>query len=167
MSHEFEGRPLRLDPEAESADPDLPAFIARPADARVYHGFPVLEDVAVDGFTLGMIDDWEAEPALEGDAFVLAPDGSPAGLMWYVILGEDSYGRSPGEVSQASGFELDRWGVWHVNFPHRMDSQEHARMNLEAVLPLLRPRWEEWRTWVETRSRPREPLWRRFRARFF
>ena len=63
--------------------------------------------------------------------------------------------------------EEPRWGVWHVNFPHRMDSQEHARMTLEAVLPLLRPRWEEWRTWVETRSRPREPLWRRFRARFF
>ena len=29
------GRPLRLDPDAESADPDKPAFLARPEGAPV------------------------------------------------------------------------------------------------------------------------------------
>jgi hypothetical protein len=50
----------------------------------VYHGFPVLPDVEVDGFRLGMISDWEAQPATEGDAFLIAPDGSRAGLVWEV-----------------------------------------------------------------------------------
>ena len=67
-----DGRPLRLDPEATSANPNLPGFLARPEDAPVYHGFPILEDVEVDGFRLGMITDWEAEPADGGDAFVVA-----------------------------------------------------------------------------------------------
>ena len=35
-----EGVLLRLDPEARSADSSLPAFLARPKDAPVYHGFP-------------------------------------------------------------------------------------------------------------------------------
>ena len=106
-----------------------------------------------------MIDDWEAEPDDEGDAFVVAPDGSRAGLMWYVILDDDPYGRSPGEVHRSSGFEYDRWGVWHVNFPYPMQSREDARKNLAAVLPLLRPEWEKWR-------RRRRYRWRRFLARF-
>lgn len=159
MSDDLKGRPLRLDPEAESADPDLPAFIARPAGAPAYHGFPVLEDVVVDGFTLGMIDDWEAEPDDEGDAFVVAPDGWTAGLMWYVILDDDPNGPSPGEVHQSSGFEFDRWGVWHVYFPYPMRTREDARKNLAAVLPLLRPEWEKWR-------RRRRFRWRRYLARF-
>jgi hypothetical protein len=47
---EPKGLPLRLDPKAVSGDPDEPAFVARPAGARVYYGFPVLEDVEVEGF---------------------------------------------------------------------------------------------------------------------
>jgi hypothetical protein len=39
----------------------LPGFLAPPPNSPPYYGFPVLEDV-VDGFTLGMIPDWEAEP---------------------------------------------------------------------------------------------------------
>jgi hypothetical protein len=38
------GVPLSLDPEAGSADPTLPAFLARPQVAPVYHGFPLLEE---------------------------------------------------------------------------------------------------------------------------
>jgi hypothetical protein len=34
------GRPLAVDRQAESADPGLPAFLARPPGAPVYHGFP-------------------------------------------------------------------------------------------------------------------------------
>jgi hypothetical protein len=78
------GRPLRIDDEAESADPVLPAFLAKPAGAPVYHGFPILEDVNVDGFRLGMITDWEAETVERGDGFVVGPDGSRCGLDWEV-----------------------------------------------------------------------------------
>lgn len=78
MNTDEKGRPLNLDPEAASADPSLPAFPAKPPGAAAYHGFRQL-DVEVDGFRWGMITDFLAEPDTDGDAFVVAPDGSRAG----------------------------------------------------------------------------------------
>jgi hypothetical protein len=54
------GRPLAVDNKAKRVSPTQPAFVARPEGAPVYHGFVVLDDVTVDGFTLGKITDWEA-----------------------------------------------------------------------------------------------------------
>ena len=84
-----------------------------------------------------MITDFEVEPTTEGDSFVVAPDNSRAGLVW--------------EVSASGCFEKvrdetdDRWGVWAVSFPFPMTSRENAKANLAAILPLLKPIWEEWR----------------------
>ena len=76
-----EGHLLALDPSADSTNPDLPGFLAPPSGAPVYHGFPVLDDVEVEGFRLGVISNWEAEPSMQdGDAFVVAPDNSRCGL---------------------------------------------------------------------------------------
>jgi hypothetical protein len=75
------GRPLAIAATAQTASPTEPAFVARPEGAPVDQGFVVLEDVAAGGFTLGKITDFEAEPGDEGDAFVIAPDGSRAGLV--------------------------------------------------------------------------------------
>ena len=83
------GRPIAIDRTAVSASPTKPAFIAPPAGAPAYHGFDILDDVTVDGFTLGKITDFEAAECDEGDAFVLAPDGSRAGLVWEVC--QDAY----------------------------------------------------------------------------
>jgi hypothetical protein len=79
MDDMSKGRPLAIDATALSASPTEPAFIAPPEGAPVYHGFVILDDIDVDGFTLGKITDFEAEPCEEGDAFVIAPDGSRAG----------------------------------------------------------------------------------------
>jgi hypothetical protein len=79
------GKPLAIDRNAISASSTEPAFVARPKGALVYHGFVVLEDVSVEGFTFGAITDFEAEPSDTGDAFVVAPDGSRAGLVWEVF----------------------------------------------------------------------------------
>lgn len=131
------GRPLAIDPVAPSASPTEPAFIAPPAGAPVYYGFQVLSDVAVEGFTFGKITDFEMEHCNEGDAFVVAPDNSRAGLVW--------------EVSDKSCFqeicrpEQEGWGVWGVCFPYAMTSHENVRRNLESILPELKKRWEEWR----------------------
>ena len=131
------GRPLAIDPLAGSGSQTEPAFIARPAGAPVYHGFEVLADVSVKGFTFGKITDFEAEPCDAGDAFVIAPDNSRAGLVW--------------EVSDTSYFqeicppEAERWGVWAVSFPNPMTSRENVRTNLESILPELKKRWEGWR----------------------
>ena len=131
------GRPLAIDPEAQSAQKDTPGFLARPAGAPVYHGFRTLDDVVVDGFTFGAITDFEAERSEEGDAFVIAPDGSRAGLVWR-ISGDPEFQ----VVCPASE---DRWGVWAVAFPFEMSSRENARLNLQVILPKLKPEWERWR----------------------
>ena len=131
------GRPLSLDPLAKSDSQAEPAFIARPAGSPVYHGFAVLPDVAVAGFTFGKITDFEMETCNEGDAFVVAPDNSRAGLVW--------------EISDKSYFheicapEAERWGVWGVSFPNTMTSRENARKNLESILPELKKCWAAWR----------------------
>ena len=100
----------------------------------MYYGFTVLEGVEADGFRLGTIS--ALGPDDYGDAFVIAPDGSRAGLVWEI--GESH------EVSEVSGFEPGRWGVWAVEFARPMSSKHHAQRNLEDILPALRARWEEW-----------------------
>ena len=131
------GRPLAIDATAKSASPTEPAFISPPEGVPVYHGFVVLDDVAADGFALGKITDFEAEPCETGDAFVVAPDNSRAGLVWEIA---DNV-----SVSQISPLEPGRWGVWAVSFPHPMNSRENIRRNLELILPALKEKWDEWR----------------------
>jgi hypothetical protein len=132
------GRPLAIDPQARSASTTEPAFIARPEGAPVYHGFVVLDDVVVDGFTLGKITDWESEPCEAGDAFVIAPDGSRAGLVWEVF--------NPPYFQEVMPIDPDRWGVWGVGFALPMTNRENARKNLESVLPQLKSQWAEWKS---------------------
>jgi hypothetical protein len=131
-----EGRPLALDSAAKSASPAEPAFIAPPDGAPVYHGFVVLHDVVVDGFTLGKITDFEAASCDAGDAFVIAPDDSRAGLVWEVS--NETY------FQEVCPFDRVRWGVWAVVFRYPMNGRENACRNLASIVPLLKPKWEEW-----------------------
>jgi hypothetical protein len=99
--------------------------------------FQVVDEISADRFRFGKITDFEAEPCDYGDAFVIAPDDSRAGLVW--------------EVSDKSYFQEiypvgpHRWGVWGVSFPHAKTTRENARRNLESILPELKKRWEAWR----------------------
>ena len=131
------GKPLAFDPSAASASQTEPGFLARPAGTLVYHGFQILSDVSVEGFTFGKITDFEAEPCDEGDAFVIAPDNSRAGLVWKVS--------SKSDIHEILPLEPGRWGVWSISFPNAMTSHENVRRNLESILPELRKRWDEWR----------------------
>ena len=131
-----QGRPLAVDWNAVSASSAKPAFIARPEGAPIYHGFVVLDDVVVDGFTFGKITDFEAEPCDKGDAFVIAPDNSRAGLVWQVSNNVS--------FDQIVPPDTNRWGVWSVSFPHPMNSHENIRRNLELILPALKVKWNEW-----------------------
>jgi hypothetical protein len=133
----LKGRPLAIDPTALSASENEPAFIAVPPGAPVYHGFQVLNDVVVDGFTFGKITDFEVGSCLKGDAFVIAPDNSRTGLVWEVS--NEHY------FEEVCPLEPDRWGVWAVSFPFPMTSRKNVRLNLESILPELKQKWEEWR----------------------
>ena len=138
------GLPLKLDPDAESADPSLPAFLARPKGTRAYHGFPVLDEIVADGFTLSEITPFEG--ADYGDAFVLAPDGSPAGLVWE--LGP-SYAVDGTSYVDGSG----RWGVFGVVFERRFRTRQDYERNLAGIVPRLREEWERF-TSGEAPDRP-------------
>jgi len=116
---------------------DDASFRAWRARTPVYEGCPILEDVCIDGFQLGKITDFEAAPSAFGDAFVVAPDGSRAGLIWAVSV-------SP-YFAQAAAFEAHRWGIWSVSFRWPMTSRDNARRNLESIVPQLKQRWQEWR----------------------
>ncbi len=69
---------------------------------------------------------------------MIAPDDSRAGLVWTVS--RDS------EFQEVCPANEDRWGVWAVAFPFEMSSRENARLNLEAILPKLKPEWQRWRS---------------------
>jgi hypothetical protein len=135
------GHPIAIDSSAKSASDSMPAFIARPSDAPVYHGFQILDDVVVDGFTLGLITSLEEGGATEGDAFIIAPDNSRAGLVWSIPKSPEDRPK----LDQLCPLEESRWGVWELLFPFPMANCDDARRNLQAVLPMLKPKWEEWR----------------------
>src|SRR5262249_40078797 len=107
--------------------------------APVYFGFPIIESSEVDGFRLGMITDFEAEPDTCGDAFVVAPDDSRAGLVWESELDEPYF-------NEVLPPDADRWGVWAVGSRSALRSEGDAREFLRSCLPDLRARWESWKT---------------------
>ena len=131
------GHPVALDPEAISSDPDLPAFLKPPDGAPVYYGFPLLSGVECDGFKLGMITDFTRESdAREGDLFIVAPDGSRAEIVWCV---------GPTKRYQANEPpNRGKWGVWQFEFERPLRTIDDAQWALAEMIPLLRPKWEQW-----------------------
>ena len=134
---ETRGRPIAVDPDAISTSPADPPFVNPPPGSPLYYGFQILHDVTLEGFTFGKITDFEAEPCDCGDAFVVAPDNSRAGLVWEIS--ENRY------FEQVLAPTPDRWGVWGVSFQEPMNSREDARRNLRVILPELVEKWNEWR----------------------
>lgn len=129
------GRKVRHDEGAESADANLPAFIARPADAPAYHGFTVVPETETEGWVLGVISDFECdEPQTEGDAFVIAPDGSRAGIAWATDT-PDFYEIMPPDKG--------RWGVYGIRFPRAVGCLDDLVANFRAILPQLKKRYED------------------------
>lgn len=128
---------LMLDLRAETADSSRPAFMAPPEGSPPFHGFSVLEDVCVEGFSWGGITDFEREPGLEsGDAFIVAPDGSRAGLEWR--LDNETW------LLEMSPPNDRRWGVYLAGIERPLVDRASARAVLADLIPHLRPAWENW-----------------------
>ena len=75
--------------------------------------------------------------AAEGDGFVVAPDGSRAGLVWEAEVDHP-------DITEVLAPDDLRWGVWAVGLSEPMRTKGEARAYLAALVPMLRPRWEEW-----------------------
>ena len=129
------GRKLRYNAEAPSAQPRVLGFIARPDGAPVYHGFDVLPETETDGWVFGAISDYDcAEPQDEGDGFVIAPDGSRAGIAWGIDT-PPFYEICPPDDS--------RWGVYGVCFPRSVSNLDDLVFNFRSILPLLQAKYEQ------------------------
>ena len=129
---EQSGKRLRLDAAARSDSPDLPAFLSRPANAPVYHGFSLVEESRIEGWVFGTISEYEDPEGCEwGDAFVVAPDGSRAGIVWQV---------GDFEVHVVCPPDGTRWGVYGFAYhaPVRTTS-EFVKM-CHTFLPELKRR---------------------------
>jgi hypothetical protein len=123
------GHSIRTDPSAESSSSSKPAFIARPSGAPVYHGFPILDESETDGSRLGIISDPTDSAGTDYlDGFVVAPDGSRAGLIWV---------RDINEISLVLGPTPDRWGVYNVPLPSGVNGEADLIAAFRQVLPEL------------------------------
>ncbi|GAB3623626.1 hypothetical protein GCM10027418_17090 [Mariniluteicoccus endophyticus] len=83
----------------------------------------------VDGFELGMFVSYDDC----GDAWVRAPDGRIAGLVWETGPASFDVLREPDD---------NRWGTYAVELPLPLTNDDEAASYLAALLPELRPRWE-------------------------
>jgi hypothetical protein len=121
------GRKLLLDESARSADPSKAAFLARPQGSPVYHGFPVIPETDTDGWMYGAITEFIGCDG--GDGYVVAPDGTSAGLVWEV---------GSGEFTEILPPNPERWGVYAVWFPHPVRTIQDLISNFRAILPDLK-----------------------------
>jgi hypothetical protein len=140
------GYPAMVDPLAESTSVELPAFIAIPAGAPVYHGFPLIAGSEIDGWVFGVITSpVGAEPREWGDAYVVAPDGSRAGIVWSA-----SSDPQPRVICEP---DAGRWGVYGLRFRHPVRSEQDLVRNLHEWLPQLKAFYQA----AETALRPSRP----------
>lgn len=126
-----DGKRVLTDPTAESASSAVPAFLAGPEGAPVYHGFPIIEETLTDGWCFGAISAFDDDPegCTSGDGFVVAPDGSRAGIVWEV--GDFA-------IHEVCAPSPDRWGVYGVAFPRAVRGVADLIECFRAVLPELK-----------------------------
>jgi hypothetical protein len=95
---------------------------------QAYGWRPVIEETRTpDGWAFGTLTDWAGSDY--GDAFVEAPDGTRAGLVWDV----DEF-----DLAEISPAEEGRWGVYGIAFRAVPHSVEDFTRELHAWLPRLR-----------------------------
>src|SRR5688572_28051493 len=90
-----------------------------------------------------------------GDASILAPDGTEAGLVWEAHVDAAVTQGAPSDPASRT------WGVWVVRQPGPMRNEDDARGFLAPALPTLHAGW---RTAVEERRAARR-RWRSARQR--
>jgi hypothetical protein len=84
-----------------------------------------------------MISDWETQPSTYGDAFIVAPDDTRAGIVWEV--GEQF------AVERLLPPKDTRYGVWNVTLPEPLSTdREGLKRNLALMVEALRAGWEQW-----------------------
>jgi len=124
-----QGRQLKLDDAAASASLDLPGFLAKPEGVPACHGFPLVSETMTNGWCLGAITEYEdPEGCTSGDAYVIAPDGSRAGLVWDV---------GDGKIDEICPPDKSRWGLYQIWFKQPVQTTDDLVAAFRIVLPEL------------------------------
>ena len=127
---------ILADPDAQSVDPELPAFLANSGKKEfpVYYGYPIIQDTCKDGYCYGAITDFlDADTEVGctiGDGFVQAPDGTRAGITWEVSA--NLYYSVSNEPTD------DRWGVYYFGIEKPIASLEDLVSMFHTILPALK-----------------------------
>jgi hypothetical protein len=124
-----DGKKIFQDDKAPSRTQGMPAFLSRPEGAPIYYGFPLVEETRTDGWCFGAITEFEdPQGCIEGDGFVIASDGSRAGLAWSV-----------GDFATREICPPDetRWGVYEIAFAKAVRTVDDLSQCFRAVLPEL------------------------------
>jgi hypothetical protein len=129
VTREYVWKTMVIDP-TEAADTCIPPFVNRPPGSKPYHGHPLLDECQIDGWQFGVITD-PFEPDCElgctiGDAFVEAPDGSRAGLVWMV---EDEL-----RFAVLTEPDEDRWGIFVFSVEQPIGNMAQL---VEAFTPMV------------------------------
>lgn len=96
-----------------------------------YERFVLIEETATEGWRLGTITSFVG--GSWGDAFVEAPDGSRAGLVWVL---------NSTEFKALCPADNECWGVYQVPFEKPMSDVKDLIENFRATLPRLREAYE-------------------------
>jgi len=134
VTGEVVSKTLVIDPGAELIDRSEPPFATALPGSKAYYGHPLLEATRVEGWCLGVVTD-PFEPDCDsgctiGDAFVEAPDGSRAGLVW--------------ALDEAPRFAVlflpdsKRWGVFYLAVEQPIATMEQLRDAFTFMLPALK-----------------------------
>jgi|SRR5580704_13767780 hypothetical protein len=130
------GLPLAVDPCAKSASGAEPAFLNRPVDAPAYHGFQVLRDVEVEGSFS------ERSPILNLNRLTRGMRSS----LLPTTVAPGWFGRFPTEsASRRFSSRCGAMGCLGGFVFHPMSDRGNVKRNLEAILPRLKLKWEEWK----------------------
>ena len=121
---------LRLDNDTDFATQANSKYHAKPEGVTVYHEFPLVIETMTEVWCLGVITEYiDPDGCSYGDAFVVAPDGSRAGLVWDV-------GRE--DVLEISAPDETRWGVYQVWFSRPIRTTDDLVVCFREALPQLK-----------------------------
>ena len=130
---------IKLDKKAKSLSKKLPAFLAPPKGAKAYHGFPLEDNLSIEGFNYGSITNYleidSEEGCTSGDGYVEGPDGTRAGIAWEK---GDKF-----SYSKMIGFEKDRWGVYYFKIPFGIKNLKDMKKAFLLMLPILKKYYSE------------------------
>ena len=96
---------------------------------KPYESFSLKGEVEIDGWKFCAFMEYVDKDG--GDAYVIAPDGQRAGIVW----GGESF---PNKAIIEPEDDQDRWGVHSLKFKLPMKNLEDLRKNFESALPYLK-----------------------------